>query len=159
MIVCWSLLGVAIFAFLISSIVVENRDNVILRLGDAAALRAEIRNPYAVAYELHYWETISGERVRFLEAKQSGLENDDSFEILVRGHSIYSETPTMSLAQARDRHAQTQAWVNKLHLIEQRYGWGMVLGNVALAFGLFILVWNVMCHAAYWLYGFSRSPE
>jgi hypothetical protein len=159
MIVCWSLLGATIFAFCVSWAAVEIRDMELVRLGDAAAIQAEIRDPYAVAHELRYWEAISAERVRFLEAKHLELEHGESFEILVRHHSIYSETPTMSLAQARDKHAQTQAWTNELDLIYHRYEWAMFLGFVAYACGIAIFIWNVICHTVNWFYGLLRAPE
>ena len=158
MIVCWSLLGVSIFAFCISWVSLEIRDMELLRLGDAAAIKAEIRDPYAVADELWYWEAICAERVRFLEAKKMELESGESFEILVRNHSIYSETPTMSLAQARDRHAQTQVWINKLNSIYDRYEWALSLGVIAYASGMLIFIWNLMCHTVNWLYRYFRAP-
>ena len=157
MIVCWTLLGVAIFAFCISWVSLEIRDMELLRLGDAAAIKAEIRDPYAVSRELRYREAICAERVRFLEAKQMELENGESFEILVRNQSIYSETPTMSLAQARDRHAQAQAWTNKLDSIYEKYEWTLFLGFVAYAFGMIIFIWNLMCHTINWLYRYFRA--
>ena len=67
MIVCWSLLGIATFAFCIGWVAVQIRDMEIMRLGDAAAIKVEIRDPYVVASELRFRETISAERVRFLE--------------------------------------------------------------------------------------------
>ena len=135
MIVCWTVFGIAAIAAGVGYLGMSIEQRKVDRLYDAAEIEDAPPDSFYLVNSFHFRWEICAERVRFLERKKSGLIVADSFEIVRREQTVYTESPTMSLREARMKWVLATAWLVKLNQNRHDFEWATITAFLTYSIG------------------------